>query len=88
MLGAELCFIIDPVDGTSNFAAGVPLFGVMLAAVHRGETIAEWIHDPMGDDTMIGLRGEGAWVATSGGTTQDCRVARLVPVEAMVGAIS
>jgi len=88
MLDAELCFIIDPVDGTANFAAGVPLFGVMLAAVHHGETIAGWIHDPMGDDTVIGLRGEGAWVETPGGARHDCRVAPSAPMGRMVGAIS
>lgn len=88
MLDAELCFIIDPVDGTANFAAGVPLFGVMLAAVHHGETIAGWIHDPMGDDTVIGLRGEGAWVEAPSGARHDCRVAPPVPLGGMVGAIS
>lgn len=88
MLEAELCFIIDPVDGTANFAAGVPLFGVMLAAVHQGETIAGWIHDPMGDDTVIALRGEGAWVETVAGGRQDCRVAPPAPLGGMVAAVS
>lgn len=88
MLDAELCFIIDPVDGTANFAAGVPLFGVMVSAVHQGETIAGWIHDPMGDDTVIGLRGEGAWVEAPSGTRMDCRVAPPQPLGAMLGAIS
>lgn len=37
---APLAFIIDPVDGTYNFATGVPLFGVMLAVVVNGETVA------------------------------------------------
>nr|WP_314072006.1 inositol monophosphatase [uncultured Roseococcus sp.] len=88
MAEAELCFIIDPVDGTANFAAGVPLFGVMVAAVRNGETIAGWIHDPMGDDTVIGLRGEGAWVQASDGARHDCRVAPPKPPSEMVGAIS
>ncbi|WPB83982.1 inositol monophosphatase family protein [Sediminicoccus rosea] len=88
MLDAELCFILDPVDGTANFAGGVPLFGVMLAAVHHGETIAGWIHDPMGDDTVIALRGEGAWVEAPSGHRVDCRVAAPVPLGGMVGAIS
>ncbi|TCH96954.1 inositol monophosphatase [Roseococcus sp. SYP-B2431] len=88
MAGAELCFVIDPVDGTANFAAGVPLFGVMVAAVRNGETIAGWIHDPMGDDTVIGLRGEGAWVQSPGGGRHDCRVAAPGPVSSMVGAVS
>lgn len=47
---AELAFTIDPVDGTFNFASGVPLFGVMLAVVSKGETVAGIIHDPVGND--------------------------------------
>src|SRR5215217_6334564 len=37
---AELAFVIDPVDGTFNFAAGNGLFGSILAVVRRGETVA------------------------------------------------
>ncbi|MBS7790623.1 inositol monophosphatase [Roseococcus sp. SDR] len=88
MLDAELCFVLDPVDGTANFAGGVPLFGVMLAAVQHGETIAGWIHDPMGDDTAIALRGEGAWIEAPSGHRVDCRVAAPAPLGRMVGAIS
>ena len=88
MAEAELCFVIDPVDGTANFAAGVPLFGVMVAAIHHGETIAGWIHDPMGDDTVIGLRGECAWVQAPDGSRHDCRVAPPRPITGMVGAVS
>jgi fructose-1,6-bisphosphatase/inositol monophosphatase family enzyme len=87
---AELAFVVDPVDGTANFAAGVPLFGCMAAAVRRGETIAAWIHDPMGDDTAIALRGEGAWLEAGDGSGRisDLRVAAPVPLERMIGAVS
>ena len=36
---AELAFVVDPIDGTANFAAGLPLFGVMAAAIVRGEIV-------------------------------------------------
>ena len=36
---AELAFVVDPVDGTSNFAAGLPLFGCMAAAFRHGEVV-------------------------------------------------
>jgi len=85
--GDGLVFVLDPVDGTANFAAGAPLFGVMAAAVWRGETIGAWIHDPMGDDTAIALRGEGAWIEAEGHRA-DCRVAESVPVGRMIGAVS
>ena len=54
-------WIIDPVDGTSNFAAGKPAFGVIVAYARRGETLAGWIHDPLGKRTAVAMKGEGAW---------------------------
>lgn len=59
---AELAFIIDPVDGTKNFVAGLPLFGSMIAATVRGEVVFGAIHDPVCEDTAFALRGEGAWL--------------------------
>ena len=47
---AELAFIIDPVDGTWNFAHGVPLFGVILAATRFGRPIFGLLYDPITDD--------------------------------------
>ena len=88
LAGVDLAFVVDPVDGTANFAAGLPLFGCMAAAVHKGEVVAAWIHDPMGDDTAMALRGEGAWVETPAGLRQDLAVAAPVPVGRMVAAVS
>ncbi len=88
LAGADLAFVVDPVDGTANFAAGLPLFGCMAAAVVRGEVAAAWIHDPMGDDTAMALRGEGAWVEDAAGHRRDLRVAAPAPVSHMVGAVS
>lgn len=47
---AELAFIIDPVDGTWNFAHGVPLFGVILSATRFGKPIFGMLYDPITDD--------------------------------------
>ncbi len=54
-------WVIDPVDGTSNFAAGRPVIAVIVALVHRGETVAGWIHDPLAASTALAERGRGAW---------------------------
>ena len=54
---AELAFVIDPVDGTYNFASGLPVFGTILAVVVRGETVAGIIHDPVLGDTLTSIRG-------------------------------
>jgi fructose-1,6-bisphosphatase/inositol monophosphatase family enzyme len=85
---ADLAFVVDPVDGTMNFADGMPLFGVMAAVLVRGEVVAAAIHDPVGDDWVLALRGEGAWRDTPDGARQVLRVADPVPVAQMTGAAS
>jgi fructose-1,6-bisphosphatase/inositol monophosphatase family enzyme len=47
---AELAFVVDPVDGTWNYARGLPLFGVILAACRHGEPVWAMILDPVCDD--------------------------------------
>lgn len=56
----KLAFVVDPIDGTFNFASGVASFGVMLAVVKGGETIAGIIHDPVGKDWIMAQKGGGA----------------------------
>ncbi|MFC3124844.1 inositol monophosphatase family protein [Pseudoroseomonas globiformis] len=85
---SDLVFFVDPVDGTANFAAGVPLFGSMAAAVQGGEVIAAWIYDPMGDDTAMAIRGKGAWIETPCGQRSDLQVASPAPVSEMLASIS
>lgn len=85
---ADLAFVVDPVDGTFNFASGVPLFGVMLAVVVNGETVAGLIHDPLGGDTMVGVAGAGSAVLGADGTREKVRVADPVPFAEMTGSVS
>lgn len=59
---AKSAWVIDPIDGTSNFAEGRPLFGVMVALLDHGEPIAAWIHDPVARSTATAAKGEGAWL--------------------------
>jgi fructose-1,6-bisphosphatase/inositol monophosphatase family enzyme len=54
-------WVIDPVDGTVNFANGRPLFAVLLALVVGGRTIAGWIHDPLTGTMATAEVGSGAW---------------------------
>jgi fructose-1,6-bisphosphatase/inositol monophosphatase family enzyme len=61
-LGDALCWIIDPVDGTNNFAAGKPPFGVLVALAEAGETIGGWILDPLTGRFCHARRGGGAFV--------------------------
>jgi fructose-1,6-bisphosphatase/inositol monophosphatase family enzyme len=61
-LDTGLCWIIDPVDGTNNFAAGKPPFGIILALSDGGETQSGWIYDPLQDRFCIAHKGQGAFV--------------------------
>jgi fructose-1,6-bisphosphatase/inositol monophosphatase family enzyme len=45
--GDGLNWIIDPIDGTGNFASGKPPFGIMIALADNGATLAGWILDPL-----------------------------------------
>ncbi len=53
---------LDPVDGTTNFHATVPLFSVSLGLVHEGEIVLGVVYDPNRQEFFAALRGEGLWV--------------------------
>jgi myo-inositol-1(or 4)-monophosphatase len=53
---------IDPLDGTSNFAAGIPLYSVSLALVVEGKPVLGVIYDPERDECFTAVRGRGAWL--------------------------
>jgi fructose-1,6-bisphosphatase/inositol monophosphatase family enzyme len=81
-------WIIDPIDGTANYAADLPLFGVMLALVEADEVLAGFIHDPICDDTAVAVAGGGAWMVMNDGARRGLRVAAPVPVAEMTGSVS
>lgn len=61
-LGSDLCWIIDPLDGTNNFAAGKLPFGILVALSQGGETIGGWIYDVLSGRFCHARRGEGAYM--------------------------
>ena len=85
---ADLSIIVDPIDGTANFAAGAPLFGVMAAVVSKGETVAGLIYDPLGDDWMLAEKGSGAYLLRTDGERVRLKAAAPVPIAEMIGAAS
>ena len=84
---AELAFIVDPIDGTKNFTANLPLFGVMAAATVRGEIVAGVILDPVCRDWAYAVLGAGAWMEREDGSRIALQVAPPVPVSQMEGVI-
>ena len=82
---APLAIVVDPIDGTANFAAGVPLFGAMAAIVVDGEVVALAIHDPLGGPTAIAAKGDGAEILFADGHSQALRVAAPASLAEMTG---
>ena len=82
---ASFAIVVDPIDGTANFAAGIPMFGAMAAIVVDGEVVASAIHDPLGGDTAIAAKGEGAEILFPDGHRQILRVAAPAPFAEMTG---
>jgi fructose-1,6-bisphosphatase/inositol monophosphatase family enzyme len=80
---APLAFVVDPIDGTRNFVAGLPLFGVMAAAIVQGEIVAGVIHDPVCQDTVHALQGQGAWFSRDGRAAKQLHVAAPAPLDQM-----
>lgn len=88
MNDADLAVIVDPVDGTANFAAGLPLFAVMASVVSKGETVAGIIYDPMGDDWFVAEKGAGAFMKRPDGGSERLSVAKPPGLSQMVGTVS
>jgi myo-inositol-1(or 4)-monophosphatase len=58
---SELTWVIDPLDGTSNFAAGIPWFGVLIAVLTRGEPSLGVLYLPASDKLYVAEHGNGAY---------------------------
>ena len=77
---ADLAVVVDPIDGTANYAAGLPLFATMASVVSKGETVAGIIYDPMGDDWIMAEKGSGAWLRRPNGESVRLHVAAPLPL--------
>jgi len=55
-------WIVDPLDGTSNFLHGVPHFAISIAAEEGGEVVAGLVYQPLTDESFWAERGRGAWL--------------------------
>jgi len=55
-------WIVDPLDGTTNFLHGLPHFAVSVALEHKGEIVSGVIYDPAKDELFFAEKGQGAWL--------------------------
>lgn len=55
-------WIIDPIDGTGNYAAGQPPFGIIIALAEQNETVAGWLYDPLTGRICHAVKNGGAFI--------------------------
>lgn len=84
---AQLAFHIDPVDGTWNFAHGLPLFGVIIAATRYGKPAFGLIYDPVADDWAIADEEMTPLLQRPMGAPRELKVAMGKPLEDLSGII-
>ena len=70
MGSADLCVVIDPVDGTWNFAKGLAVFGVLVAVLRHGVPVWGLLYDPVMDDWIEAAPEAPATFVTASGTSR------------------
>ena len=58
-------WIVDPLDGTTNFLHGLPHWAVSIALEHKGQVVAGVVFDPAKDELFFAEKGAGAWMNES-----------------------
>jgi len=62
LVNSDSLWCLDPLDGTSNFAAGTPYFAISLALIERGVPTLGIVYDPNRDECFVGVCGQGAFL--------------------------
>jgi len=63
---AEHLWVLDPIDGTASFTAGLPLFGTLIAYLRRGEPCVGLIGAHALNETVLAAAGQGCWLTRAG----------------------
>lgn len=85
---SDICLIIDPIDGTWNYAHGLSDFGVIIAVVVKGETRFGLLYDPVHDDWIYANKGEGAYFARPDTSPVPLSIHPEMDFERMIGILS
>jgi myo-inositol-1(or 4)-monophosphatase len=59
---SDYCWYVDPLDGTTNYAHGFPVYCITLGLAYRGEVITGVVYDPTHNDIYLAERGAGAYL--------------------------
>ncbi len=77
-------WVVDPLDGTTNYLHGFPIVGVSVALVQEGDPTVGAVHAPYLGETYIAARGQGATLTREGRAPVPLRVSARAPAEAIV----
>ncbi|NDW00862.1 inositol monophosphatase family protein [Salipiger sp. PrR002] len=86
-------FVIDPIDGTTNYAWGIPHFGVVITRLEGGEVVAGITYDPMMGEMFAAEKGQGAWLngqrldATGTGDVENSVIGAGLPIRGQVQSV-
>mmetsp|Transcript_1721 Transcript_1721/g.2183 ORF Transcript_1721/g.2183 Transcript_1721/m.2183 type:complete len:297 (+) Transcript_1721:204-1094(+) len=62
MLEKNWLWVVDPIDGTTNFVMGMPLSAISIGIAYKGEVVGGVIYDPFSDEMFTAIKGRGAFV--------------------------
>jgi myo-inositol-1(or 4)-monophosphatase len=61
-MNSHVLWIVDPIDGTANFASGMALSAVTIAVVYKGTVVVGVVYDPFRNDMFCAIKGQGAYL--------------------------
>jgi len=83
----EPLWVLDPIDGTTSFTLGLPIFGTLIAYLENGEPQVGVVHFPAMGETIYAAKGSGCWVHVRGGTAQQVKASKTADIaDAFVSA--
>ena len=59
---SDTCWVIDPLDGTTNYTHSFPIFSVSIGIQHKGELVAGVVYNPVADELFSAERGSGSFL--------------------------
>jgi histidinol phosphatase-like enzyme (inositol monophosphatase family) len=78
---AEYVWVLDPIDGTRSFITGSPLWGTLVALLHRGQPVVGVVEMPILQERWLGVAGKGSWFSSRGQDQKACTVSRCTRLE-------
>ena len=71
-IDADFIWILDPIDGTSSFIIGRPIFGTLIALTYKGKSVLGIMNQPISNERWIGIDGQGTWFNGKKISTRNC----------------